>query len=46
MLAVVGVRCTKGLMIRGAECVAKSYPDFFDDLERLGVKLVRLPAHG
>jgi 3-phosphoshikimate 1-carboxyvinyltransferase len=44
MLSIVGVRCAKGLTIRGAECVAKSYPDFFDDLERLGVKLVRLPA--
>lgn len=33
-LAVSALRCTKGAVtITGAECVAKSYPDFFRDLE-------------
>lgn len=44
MLAVVGSRCARGLTIRGAHCVSKSYPGFFEDLARLGVKLRRLPA--
>lgn len=43
MLAIVGMRCDKGLTLRGAECVSKSYPGFFDDLARLGVKLRRHP---
>ncbi len=38
MLAIVGTRCAKGLTIRGADCVSKSYPGFFDDLHRIGVK--------
>ncbi|MBM4018828.1 MAG: 3-phosphoshikimate 1-carboxyvinyltransferase [Planctomycetes bacterium] len=33
-LAVVGLRAA-GVRIDGAECVAKTYPDFFEDLERL-----------
>lgn len=39
MLAVVGTRCRRGLTIRRAEHISKSYPEFFDDLARLGVKL-------
>jgi 3-phosphoshikimate 1-carboxyvinyltransferase len=46
MLSIVGVRCAKGLTIHGAQSIAKSYPEFFDDLERLGVKLVRIPVAG
>ncbi len=34
-LALSGLRCEGGVTIRDAECVAKSYPTFFDDLERL-----------
>jgi len=33
-LAVVGL-AVPGVRIAGAECVAKTYPDFFTDLERL-----------
>ena len=33
-LAVVGL-VVPGLRIAGAECVSKTYPDFFEDLERL-----------
>lgn len=42
MLSIVGLRCRKGLTIRGAEAVAKSYPKWFEDLTALGVKLDRL----
>lgn len=44
MLAIVGLRCAEGVMIRRAEHIAKSYPEFFEDLERLGVRLERI-AH-
>jgi 3-phosphoshikimate 1-carboxyvinyltransferase len=43
MLAIVGTRCRRGLTLRGAECVSKSYPGFFDDLSALGVKLQIAP---
>jgi 3-phosphoshikimate 1-carboxyvinyltransferase len=33
-MAVIGL-VVPGLRIAGAECVAKTYPDFFEDLERL-----------
>jgi 3-phosphoshikimate 1-carboxyvinyltransferase len=38
LLAIVGTRCSQGLTLLGADCVSKSYPDFFEDLSRLGVK--------
>ncbi len=34
--AVMALRAPQPVTIHGAECVNKSYPDFFDDLERLG----------
>jgi len=38
-LAVSALRCTDGAVtVSGAECVAKSYPDFFRDLESIRVK--------
>lgn len=37
-LAVSALRSDEAINIRGAECVEKSYPDFFVDLERLRVK--------
>jgi 3-phosphoshikimate 1-carboxyvinyltransferase len=37
MLAIVGTRCERGLTLRGADCVSKSYPGFFEDLARMGV---------
>lgn len=36
MAAVIAGRCEHPVTIVGAECVDKSYPDFFDDLARLG----------
>ena len=37
-LAVASQRCTEPIVIRGAECVSKSYPDFFKDFAKLGGK--------
>ncbi|MBO6232422.1 MAG: 3-phosphoshikimate 1-carboxyvinyltransferase [Ruminiclostridium sp.] len=37
-LAIASQRCTGPLIIRGADCVSKSYPDFFGDFARLGGK--------
>ena len=34
-LAVAGLRAAGPVTVAGAECVAKSYPDFFDDLRTL-----------
>lgn len=34
-LAVAALRADAPIEIEGAECVAKSYPDFFDDLARI-----------
>ncbi len=42
MLTIVGLRCEKGLTLRGAQCVSKSYPEFFEDLGRMGVKLKKV----
>lgn len=38
-LTVVGLRSKKGLTIRDAEHVAKSYPGFFDDMLSLGADI-------
>ncbi len=35
-LAIASQRCTDALTITGAECVAKSYPTFFEDFRSLG----------
>ena len=37
-MAVSALRCDGAITIHGAECVAKSYPDFFEVLEQLRVK--------
>ena len=39
MAAVAATRCVKPIVITGAECVAKSYPNFWDDYEMLGGKI-------
>lgn len=41
MAAVAATRCKKPVTIFGAECVNKSYPNFWDDYENLGGKIVR-----
>lgn len=35
-MAVAATRCTSPLIIRGAECVRKSYPDFFEVYRAIG----------
>ena len=37
-LAVSALRCDGEVLIRDAECVAKSFPDFFEALESLRVE--------
>lgn len=34
-MAVASTRCTSPLLIKNAECVSKSYPDFWEEFERL-----------
>lgn len=36
MAAIAASRCTKPIVLLGAECVAKSYPGFWEDYQRLG----------
>lgn len=35
-LAIASIRCEKPVLIRGAECVSKSYPGFWQDFVSLG----------
>ena len=39
MLAVLGLRCRRGLTLADAETVGKSYPAFFEDLISLGADI-------
>lgn len=39
MAAIAASRCAGPVTIKGAECVAKSYPAFFDDYQALGGKV-------
>ena len=41
-MAVAATRCKGSLTIKGAECVRKSYPDFFEVYEKLGGDLSRV----
>ena len=34
--AIAGMFCREPVLIRGAEAVHKSYPDFFEDFKKLG----------
>lgn len=38
-VAAASQRCTDSVILRGAECVSKSYPNFFADLKGLGGKI-------
>jgi len=38
-LAIAALRNTHPITINNAEAVNKSYPDFFDDLQSLGIKI-------
>ena len=35
-MAIAATRCRELLLVRGAECVSKSFPDFWEQYERLG----------
>ena len=39
--AVAALACDSDVLVRGAECVSKSYPDFWDDFESLGAKTTK-----
>ena len=41
MAAVAAIRCRQPVTVTGAECVAKSYPSFWEDYESLGGRLTR-----
>ena len=38
-LAIGAIVSENGITIQGAEAVSKSYPHFFDDLAKLGIKI-------
>ena len=37
-MSIAAVKCTNPLILRGAECIAKSYPNFFEHYNALGGK--------
>ena len=39
MAAIAATRCREPVTVLGAECVAKSYPDFWEEYEALGGKI-------
>jgi len=39
--AIAATRCEGAVTVLGAECVSKSYPDFWEEYERLGGKLAQ-----
>ena len=39
MAAIAATRCENPVTINGAECVSKSYPDFWEEYENLGGKI-------
>ena len=41
MAAIAATRCNHPVTINGAECVAKSYPNFWEEFERLGGNIQR-----
>ena len=41
MAAVAATRCSAPITLVGAQCVEKSYPNFWDDYEALGGKIVK-----
>ncbi len=43
-LALLGLRAEAPVVVQGAESVQKSYPDFWNHLEQVGVRLERIEA--
>lgn len=44
MAAVAATRCREPVTLLGAECVAKSYPAFWDDYKSLGGQVYEYPG--
>ncbi len=44
MTAIAATRCKKSVTLTGAECVNKSYPDFWKEYERLGGQVEEVTA--
>ena len=42
MAAIAATRCIDPVTITGAECVSKSYPDFWEEYKRLGGEITRI----
>lgn len=42
MAAVAATRCQRRVVLTGAECVEKSYPDFWEDYAALGGEIWQL----
>lgn len=42
LLSILGLRTDKGLIVSGAEHIAKSYPDFFLHMEKLGANINKI----
>lgn len=40
MLAIIGTVCEKPITITDAECISKSYPNFWEDFKSLGGKII------
>lgn len=41
-LAIAAIKCDKAIILEGAECVNKSYPNFWEDYKALGAKITEL----
>lgn len=41
MAAIAATRCQKPVTVLGGHCVAKSYPNFWEDYENLGGRIIR-----
>lgn len=41
MAAIAATHCERAVVVMGAQCVAKSYPGFWEDYENLGGRIVR-----
>ena len=39
-LVLMGLIVQEDVIIDGIECINKSYPSFFDDLKKLGAKII------
>ncbi|MHA1916992.1 MAG: 3-phosphoshikimate 1-carboxyvinyltransferase, partial [Candidatus Ranarchaeia archaeon] len=38
-LTILGIKSEEGITITGAECITKSYPDFFGEIKKIGANI-------